>query len=87
MIEDHQMDDAPKINPTAGAQRSALHQWSPAVNKAKAAAIDKKVESFACAVGVTSTAPEEEKKGTRRRSLISIAKDSKADIIGELSKL
>ena len=82
-VEDHAAA-APKINPTAGAQRSALHQWSPAVNKAKAAAIDKKAESFACAQG--AAAQEEEKKSQRRGSP-SPVKDSKADIIGELSKL
>ena len=83
-VERH-AEAAPKINPTAGAQRSALHQWSPAVNKAKAAAIDKKAESFACAKGAVS-AQEEEKKSQRRGSP-SPVKDSKADIIGELSKL
>ena len=55
------------------------------MNKAKAAAIDKKAESFACAKGAVS-AQEEEKKSQRRGSP-SPVKDSKADIIGELSKL
>ena len=56
--------------------RSALHQWTPAVNKAKSAAIDKKQETFACAVGA---AAEEETKGG--------PKDFKNEILQELGKL
>ena len=38
--------------------RSALHQWSPAVNKAKADFVDKNKQKFACAVGPITAKPK-----------------------------
>ena len=77
----------------AAAPRSALHKWTPDVNKAKAAAIDKKLDSFACAVGGASpskkvtSAAEEESKDIAATDTMSGVKDYKMDIVGELTKL
>ena len=64
--------------------RSALHRWSPAINDAKAAYIDKRKETFACAIGSKKKESEEEEE----KKTIEVAPiDHKAEIVGELTKL
>ena len=66
-----------------------MHQWAPEANKAKAAYIDKRKDTFACAIGAkpaTAEVPQEEENKDEAGGS-GVKNDFKAEIIGELSKL
>ena len=71
--------------PQAKSQHSALHEWSPAVNRQKAAAIEEKKHTFACAVGAAASSKKRSSSASQAEE--TKTKDFKADIVGELSKL
>jgi len=74
----------PVVTPKAKLQHSALHEWSPVVDKSKASAIEKKKHTFACALGFASP---KKRSSSASQAEESKTKDFKADIVGELNKL